>query len=428
VWPFKKKQAPQRFVPSPPFIDGMAWATTGIVSTITPQMAENLAAILGAVNAIASTISSLPAFVTLSDDTRAEQPDHPLQRLINVGVNDNESWADFSEGLLSSCLLKGNALASVETDTRGRLTSLRTVPWQFVTPWVDEAGVVFFDYIPNLPPNAGQRRRLLRDDVLFLKDRSDNGVIGVSRLTRAAGALQIALDLQTQSSVFLQNAARPGGTITPTTNLGDEQRTKLKTEWDIAFRGREYGKVAVLPSGATYAALNMMSAEDAQLVAHRNFSVADVCRIFSVPPWLLADPTRATLASATAAMRSFTLTGLLPWIKKLEAAFAQSVLSTSFALHFDVDALVKADIGELYTSLLKGRQGGWLTPNDCRSETGFQTVAGGDSLDPPVAGGLPASDGSGDTPSAPPPDDSAPVDDASKVAVLGDRRARHGGD
>lgn len=268
----------------------------------------------------------------------------------------------------------------------------------------------------------------MRDDVLFVKDRSDNGLLGVSRLTRAAGALQIALDLQTQSSVFLQNAARPGGTISPTTNLADEQRRKMKEEWDLAFRGREYGKVAVLPAGATYAALNMMSAEDAQLVAHRNFSVADVCRIFSVPPWLLADPTRATLASATAAMRSFTLTGLLPWIRKLEAAFAQSVLSSGYALHIDADALVKADVAELYTSLLKGRQGGWLTPNDCRTETGFPTVAGGDDLAPPVSGGQPASDGSGDTPSAPPLDDSAPVDDTSKVARLDHRRGRNAGD
>ena len=36
--------------------------------------------------------------------------------------------------------------------------------------------------------------------------------------------------------------------------------------------------------------------------------------------------------------------------------------------------------GELYTALLKGRQGGWLSPNDCRAETGFPTVADGDDI------------------------------------------------
>jgi hypothetical protein len=38
------------------------------------------------------------------------------------------------------------------------------------------------------------------------------------------------LELQGFSSQFLANAARPGGTITPSVNLGDEQRARLKVE------------------------------------------------------------------------------------------------------------------------------------------------------------------------------------------------------
>jgi hypothetical protein len=47
-----------------------------------------------------------------------------------------------------------------------------------------------------------------------------------------------------------------------------------------------------------------------------------------------------------------------------------------------------------------------------------------ESIEPPVAGGKPA-DASGDEPKppAPPPDDNAPVDDASKVARLDQHRA-----
>jgi hypothetical protein len=51
---------------------------------------------------------------------------------------------------------------------------------------------------------------------------------------------------------------------------------------------------------------------------------------------------------------------------------------------------LKADINDLYSALLKGRQGGWLSPNDCRRETGFPAVAGGDDITPPVSGGQPA--------------------------------------
>ena len=156
MWPFRKKQAP-RFGPSPPYVDGERWAQTGTVSSISPHAAQNLAAVLGAVNSIACTIASLPAYVTTSDDAREEQPSHSLQRLIDRGVNDDEAWNDFVEGMLASTLLTGNALAEIQTDQRGRLTALKTVPWPQITPWVDGRHPAF-DYI-GAPPNAGKRRR-----------------------------------------------------------------------------------------------------------------------------------------------------------------------------------------------------------------------------------------------------------------------------
>ena len=68
-----------------------------------------------------------------------------------------------------------------------------------------------------------------------------------------------------------------------------------------------------------------------------------------------------------------------------------------------------------------------LSPNDVRREEGWpaSTDPTADSIEPPAAGGKPA-DASGNDPT-PAPDDNAP-DDASKIAVLGDRRLRHGGD
>src|SRR5205823_9877914 len=144
-------------------------------SIISPQAAEGLAAVLAAVNATSCTLAALPAYVTKADDSRADVPSHPLMRLIRDGVNSDESWSDFIEGLLASTLLRGNALAELLTDGGGRLAGLRTVPWANVTPWVADDGSLMFDFIPVYPPNAGRRRRLLRDDTLYLRDRSDDG-------------------------------------------------------------------------------------------------------------------------------------------------------------------------------------------------------------------------------------------------------------
>ena len=407
MWPFRKRTAPARFVPGLPYIDGERWAHGGTSSSITPGQAEALAAVLAATNAIACTVGSLPAYVTRSDDSRAEVPDHPLQRLIDFGVNDNESWSDFIESLLASCLLRGNYLAEIDTDTKGRLTGLRTLPWQNVTAWVDNAGGLLFDFIPTLPPDAGKRRRLLREDVLFVKDRSDDGVIGRSRISRAALSLQSALTLETSSRQFLANASRPAGALTAPGRISEATAKRLQEDWDNNYSGERKGKTALLPEGLKFELLALMTSEDAQWVLHKNFSVAEVARLFGVPPFMLADPSRSTFASAREATRHFALSALLPWTRRIERAFRQSVLSSGYMLRIDVDSLIKADIAELYGALLKARQGGWISPNDAREETGFPTVPGADSLEPPVSGGQPAD---------PPP----PAD--GKVAPLFPRR------
>jgi HK97 family phage portal protein len=399
---------------------------------ISPHAAENIAAVGAAVNAIAGTIASLPAYVVMANDSRAEVPEHPLQRLIDGGVNDSQTWSDFIEALMGSTLLQGNALADVEADDYGRLRALHLMPWPQVQVQITEKDRLVFDYRPINGARAGQVRRYGRDDVLHLADRSDDGYVGVSRLSRARGALQLALDLQGFSAAFLNNAARPGGTLKTTTNIGDDMKRRLKEEWDIAFRVRgEYGKVAILPAGTEYAPLSQMSAEDQQIVNHRNFSVSDIARVFGVPPHILADPSRSTFASAREASRQFATQTLAPWVSKLQRAFAMSVLSSQYRLIIDLGDLLRADPEARWASWQRARAAGVLSPNDVRTEEGWPASDDptADSIEPPVAGGRPA-DGAGDDAASTPPAPSSDATDegADKVARLDHHRARHGSD
>src|SRR6266478_2324469 len=105
MWPFSRCAVPSRFVPALPHLGGgpaggdafWSWGSLG-GGSISPEAAQNLAAVLAAVNAIASTIAGLPAYVVRADDSRAEVPGHPLRRLIDDGPNSNETWSDLVEG------------------------------------------------------------------------------------------------------------------------------------------------------------------------------------------------------------------------------------------------------------------------------------------------------------------------------------------
>ncbi len=425
MWPFTKAKVPTRITPSIPYIDGERWAAGvgGTVSSITPQQAESLACVLGAVNAIASTVASLPAYVARADDSRADVPDHPLQRLIDNGPNSTESWSDFVENLLASCLLRGNFLADIETNARGQVSALHTLPWANVTPWLDERGELLFDYLPTLPPHAGKRRCYSREDTLFIKDRSDDGVIGVPRIRRAARSLMTAIEIERTSAQFMGNAARPAGTLNAPGKISETTAARLGSDWDKNYSGEGKGRVAVLPEGLEWKALALMSAEDAQIVLLRNFSVADCSRIFQVPPFMLADPSRSTFASAREASRQFAMQALSPWVSKIQRAFRQSVLSSQYRLIIDLGDLLRADPEARWGSWQRARMAGVLSPNDVRLEEGWPASddPSADGIAPPVVGGAqPPGQGDDEKPK--------PAADDEKIAHLDQRRGRHGAD
>lgn len=423
VWPFTRRKtkakAAARLTPSLSYVDATQWAAgpSGAGTQVNAISAEALAATVAAVSAISGTIASLPAAVVRSDDSRDAVPGHPLQRLIDNGPNDAETWTDFLETLVGTCVLQGNALAEIRTNDRGELRELVTLPWPSVTPLVTDDGSLVFDFLPMVPPDAGKRRRLARADVLFVKDRSDDGRLGRARISRAALSMQSAINLQRQSQQFFMNLSRPAGTLTAPGRVSAETAARLQRDWDENYRGERLGKTAILGDGLTWQKVGLFTAEDSQLIDATEFSVADIARVFSVPAFLLGQSDKAsTFASSREAVRFFAQSCLAPWCRRIERAFQQTVLSPQYRLQLDLDSLIRADVGELYSALLKARQGGWISPNDAREETGWPRVEGADSLEPPVAGGRAPSD-------APPADDTSGDAAAGKIFGIGGRRA-----
>jgi HK97 family phage portal protein len=388
MWPFNALTKKGRLSGGPTplnYVTAAQWdAGFGDGLRITPQAAENIAAVLAAVNAISETIAALPAYVVRVDDDSAEPvTNHPLARLIKYGPNENQTWSDFISGFLASALLRGNGLAEIGTDTTGRLSSLTFCAWQYVSPWQAEDGALRFDFTPTIQPGAGQRRTFLREDVLFIADRSDNGLVGVPRLQRAAGAMRAALELQEASTQFSMNATRPSGYMTAPQRLDDATALRLKGEWQSNYSGKGKGLAAVLGSGLEWKHLAQFSPEDMSIVGLKNFTVADISRVFGVPPFILADPSRATFASAREATRHFYSLSLVPWIVKLERAFTATVLGDGFRLMLDADELTRGALEDRWNAWAKARAAGVLSPNDVRIAEGWPTHPDGDSIAPP---------------------------------------------
>ncbi len=249
------------------------------------RLAENLSTVTAAVNAITSAVATMPAFVYRRTDTgREELLDHPVASLIRR-PNDRQTWPDFLEMLLASTLLHGNAIAIVEADGTGRPTALVPVPWQFVLPQLLPTGRLAFDVMRLTLPwgGVGLPRRYLQDEVIHLKDRTDDGYLGRSRLSRAHEVLGTALGLQEFSAAIWRNSATPTGVLKTAAKLTPEARTILRENWRERYEGAHNARRTILlEQGVEFEAM-AVSPEDAEVLASRRFTVEELCRLFQVP-------------------------------------------------------------------------------------------------------------------------------------------------
>ena len=428
MWPFKPRQAPASHQRALTLVGvhgatGDPWGSLASdVPAVSPAVAESLAAVLAAVNAISQTLAALPAYVVKASEAREEVPTHDLSRLIRDGVDDNNSWTDFLEVFVASTLLRGNGAAEIVTDARGRLVALKFLPWENVTVRVRDDQSLLFDYRRRAAPE--QRRVYAREDILWLKDRSDDSLLGVPRLHRAGASVAYALSIQTAAQTFSANASRPGGTLNAPGKLSRETAERLAVDWDLNFGLGRKGKTAVLPEGLTWQALGALTAEDVATDCLPKFQRGDIARVFGVPGWVLGDPQRAaTYASSREAARAFATQALAPWATRIERAFQATVLGPQFRLVIDLNSLTRGDPKSRWANHQRARMAGILTSNEVRSEEGWPDHPDGNDLAPPVVGGALPADAPDDKPAdKPPPSD----DGADKIARLDQHRAAHG--
>ena len=128
---------------------------------VTPWLAENLAAYLAAINAIASAIAAFPALIyRRTPEGREEVEEHPIATLIREGPNANQSWCDLIEWLIADALGNGNGVIEIRAERgSGRIIELRPHPWRSVTPLMLPNGRLVYDVPEGPAPGVGSASR-----------------------------------------------------------------------------------------------------------------------------------------------------------------------------------------------------------------------------------------------------------------------------
>ena len=109
---------------------------------------------------------------------------------------------------------------------------------------------------------------------------------------------------------------------------------------------------------------------EAQFLETRKFQVAEICRIFRVPPHMIGDLDRATFSNIEHQSIDFAVHTIRPWLVRIEQAVNRALFSEKekgrFYVQFNLDGLMRGDYKSRMEGYAIARQNGWMSANDIR--------------------------------------------------------------
>lgn len=346
------------------------------------EAVATLAVAARCISLISEGLAALPlrAYRWTEDGGREIADTHPLDVLLNDVPNPSTSAFMLREGLVADVLTSGNGYLRQEIDARGRVSALHYLPRGTV-------GVERF-VSGRLRYRVSEYGRttfvLTQDEVVHLRYRTRDGVMGISPLQWAglAVGLSVAQSELAQQQIdrgfvpdvsFETDAAflAEGRSAPNDDNRSENAFKRLKEQ--LAERMRKKRTDPTLPlllEGGLKANVLTTSGREAQFHEMRLRGMADVATLFGVPLSVLGLGTQASYGSLTEESRALVRDCYRPWARRIEGELIRSLLTRegrrSFTLAHDLSGLEDGDRAERFATYATAIQNEIYCPDECR--------------------------------------------------------------
>ena len=288
------------------------------------KAAMQIPTVYACVRLLAESIAALPLHlyrVTDDNGNKEKARDHPLYKILYRQPNPEMTSFVFWETLMTHLLLWGNAY--------GKNTVLGLYPLlpENVEVDRDESGELYYIYHAYTDEVPGEQNKDLyfrRDEIFHVPGLGFNGLIGFSPIAMMKNSLGTSISVDKYGSSFFKNGAQPSGVLEDPGVVKDPNR--IRDSWEAAYGGAANAhRVAVLEEGMAYKPISLPP-EDSQFLETKQFSVTEICRIFRVPPHLVADLSRATFSNIEYQSLNFVMHSLTPWLVRIEQGIIKDLL------------------------------------------------------------------------------------------------------
>lgn len=343
--------------------------------------ALSIATVYRCVNLLCDSVAVLPCqFMRQKDGRFVVDTNSRLHYLLNVQPDIALSAFDFWRQVVQRLLMDGNAyivpiynLATFEVDRLalcGRGTVSHDTTNDTYTVY-DQTNGIYGHYS--------------EDEIIHIKGMTIDGKHGVSVLTYARLASDIAATGDTETLKRFANGGNVRGIISNDTSVRgfgeyqDEELAKTATNVDEHFQKGE--RIVSLPGQVKFDQISL-SSTDMQFLESRKFTVREICRFFGVHPSFVFDDTSNNYKSAEMANVAFLNNTLNPILRKIEVELLRKLVAPTLAtkrrFEFNRQSLYACDLESRSKYWQQVIATGLYTVNELRREENKPDVEGGD--------------------------------------------------
>lgn len=381
----------------PPAGDDYWYREVGAVGVegemVTPASSMRATAVYRSVDLISRLVAQLPLgmYQSTAGGARERAPDHPLDEVLRRRPNDVQTSFDWRSMMQAHLCLRGNAFSEIVWSGRGTVEKLLPLDPDRVRVVVIGRDRLRYDIMGGssaagfgvTQETVQPSRRLSQDQVLHLRGLSLDGWMGLSPIMACRLAVGMSLAGERYGAEFFGNNAQPSGLLSTPQTLNETTVKEIKEAWSksVGRGGRRQG-TAVLGGGTEFKAIGM-SNEDAQFLETRGFQVAEIARIFGVPPHLLFHLEKVTswgtgIEEQTIAFLVYTLQA---WLVQWSQAISRDLITEPdrYYAAFSEQALLRATAekrAQFYKDMFAV---GGLSPDDIRRFEDLPPIPDGDT-------------------------------------------------
>ena len=325
--------------------------------SVNSDTAMRQSVVYACVRVLAETNAALPLRVYRRKGMDRERAtDHPLWPLLHDAPNRLQTSFEWREQQTACAALRGNAYNRIVMNGAGRVTEIVPMHPDNVSPVALPGGGVAWRYTPT----DAAPITLLDDEVLRLPMLSADGVTGLNPIQLHRETIGLAIAMRQHGAAMFGNSAVPKGGIKIPGGVQDATVELIRSAWEKRHRGPENaGRVAIFDHGMEWQPISMAN-DDAQYIETMQFTGTDICRIFRVPPHMVADLTKSAFSNIEQQSIDFVMHTIVPWVTRWEQRLNRSLLSASerreFFVAFDVKGLLRGDAvarAALYNALFQ---------------------------------------------------------------------------